>query len=154
MSVELIGQLEAAVEGSEELDALLIAHVVGGTVEQSQLNARWCVYVGRHGQRDWEPKTRWERELCLAYLDGRGPTRSFEAALLILPEGFAVERLTVWPGMGASCVILGTHKRYGRFIHDHRDGRWEADSRTGALAVCIAALKARNAETKVGSKTA
>jgi hypothetical protein len=71
-------------------------------------------------------------------------TVSLDAALTLVPEGFAVACLGIWPGERASLKILGTHKAPdGRYWHEHTDGIWEAEGATAPLAVCVGALKAR-----------
>ncbi len=141
---EIISRLEAASKGSDELDACVIAEFVGGTVEMSPFNGRWCVYQGtdRNGRpRSWEPKTAIERELYGAHAHDRGPTRSLDAALTLVPEGatFHVMNDCGLPGrakigpIGASIYLT---EDAPKFI--------QADGDTPALALCIAALKARS----------
>jgi hypothetical protein len=133
---DLIRRLEAAAEGSEELDALVIAHLVGGSIEQSKINGRWCLYVGVDGRgrpRSWEPRTPLEQELYRAEIHGRGPTRSLDGALTLVPEGYA------WDVESDGSVSVWRHS-YG----EHRSAE-DAMAATPALAVCIAALRARAA---------
>lgn len=76
-------------------------------------------------------------------------TASLDAALTLLPEGYAVNSLTIWHGCPSSVTILGTARRpFGKdrrvtFCHTVTDGKWTAEAATPALAVSAAALKAR-----------
>ncbi|KKL04415.1 hypothetical protein LCGC14_2616320, partial [marine sediment metagenome] len=73
------------------------------------------------------------------------PTESLDAALTLVPEGFAIEDFMIWPGHPASLTILGTHKDGDKYWHNSSDGRWKGEAATPPLALCIAALKARDA---------
>lgn len=89
-------------------------------------------------------------------------TASLDAAMSLVPEGWAVEGMTWWPASpeGASNVsteqssvrMVGTSiERMGRRMiwgHGGKDGRVEASAATPALALCAAALKARAHSTK------
>lgn len=139
---ELIAALEAATEGSEELDAYVLAYKLGATAEkakpESRFNGRWCLYL--------PPRTSFDGDRRLAgVIEECGPTRSLDAALKLVPEGFAVRDFIIWPGIPSTLTVLGTHKeRDGIYWHHVEDGRWEASGATPALALCIAALKARS----------
>lgn len=84
-------------------------------------------------------------------------TASLDAAMTLVPEGWAVERLSAWPASpeGASnqsaaqssVTLCGTSvERMGRRMiwgHGGRDGRVDATAATPALALTAAALRAR-----------
>jgi hypothetical protein len=76
-------------------------------------------------------------------------TTSIDAALTLLPEGYAVTNMMIWPGERASLRILGTMLRpFGKdrrmsWVHAAGDGRWDGDGATPALALLSAILKAR-----------
>lgn len=72
-----------------------------------------------------------------------GFTASIDAALTLVPEGFAIEGLMIWTGHSAHLSVLGTHLERGEYWHSSADGRWKAEAATTPLAVCIAALKSR-----------
>lgn len=64
----------------------------------------------------------------------------------LLP-GYALERLALWHGCPATVHIWGTHKeRDGKFWHDYRDGRFEANADNPARAWLLAILKALSAQ--------
>ena len=67
------------------------------------------------------------------------------AVLPLMPEGYAIEKLMIWPGQPSDVMLLGTHFQNGEYWHTGKDGRWKAEAATPALALCIAALKARSA---------
>jgi hypothetical protein len=153
MSADLIARLEAAESGSQELDALVIAHLIGGTALKSPRNGVWCVYLGvdRRGElRLWAPRE--ERDAQIRrhlYSDAGGPTRSLDAALMLVPEGYAIRDFMIWPGEPSQVTLLETRRRpFGNdrriaYVHDARYGRWEGNAATAPLALVIACLKAR-----------
>ena len=85
-----------------------------------------------------------------------GFTTSVDAAMTLVPEGWAVERLSIWPASPeeadnqtpakASVDMVGTSiERYGRrriWGHSGNDGRVSADAATPALALTAACLRA------------
>lgn len=128
---ELIERLEKAKEGSRGLDAAIHALIA----KRGNAFYRWS---GLQAKTD--------RDLWPEYCAQRAPeyTTSIDAALSLVPEGFAIEKLGLWPGHGASVTVLGTHKGSdGQFWHVGDDGRWSATASTAPLALCIAALKAK-----------
>ncbi len=130
---EMIARLEAATEGSDELDATLIACLVGGAAAQSPINGRWCVYKGEHRDGSpaaWQPREPTMIELFRAHIDGRGPTRSIDAALTFKPERWSWRAGNLPSGKGFA--DLGTQQSLQCIV-----------GATPALALCIAALKAR-----------
>lgn len=124
----LIAELENAAEGSEKLDAQILAVLVGGFVEQSPFNGRWCVYAhDREGiQRLWSPG----REDT--FRQHAGYTTSLDAALTLVPEGLCWE-VESGPKTGGVAVVGTVH------------GPMEGIGPTPVLALCIAALRARQA---------
>lgn len=73
-------------------------------------------------------------------------TTSVDAALMLVPEGYVVREITIWPGQPSTVAVWEAHQSEGdpSYWHSARDGRWNAEAKTPALALCIAALKARN----------
>ena len=85
-------------------------------------------------------------------------TASLDAAMMLVPDGWAVERFGIWPASpdGADNVspprsfvtLCGTSVgRMGRKMiwgHGSGDRRAEAEATTPALALCAAALTARS----------
>ena len=68
------------------------------------------------------------------------------AALPLVPEGYAIEQMMIWPGEPSDGMVVGTRFRAGRYWHEAgKDGRWKATAATPALALASAALKARSA---------
>ena len=123
---ELIAKLEAASEGSREFDADIEKCIkkLSGAVSPAP---GWLA----------GPVTG-DNPIKAAYY-----TTSLNAALTLVPEGFAVESATIWPGKPSGFVIVGTHEFRGERWHSSKDGRWLGEGATPALALTIAALKAR-----------
>jgi hypothetical protein len=69
------------------------------------------------------------------------PTGSVDAALTLVPEGWVVERLSIWPHE-SSVSLYGTHEgKDGLRWHNFDDGRVDSvTAPTPALALCIASL--------------
>lgn len=59
----------------------------------------------------------------------------------VLPE-WVVERLRVWPGVGASATLLGTHDVGGERWHCLADGKVETESDSPARAWLLAIIRA------------
>lgn len=70
-------------------------------------------------------------------------TASIDAALTLVPEGWAIERLSTWPGGLSGCRLLGTHEHKGERWHNHKDGEATAEHAHLSIALCIAALSAK-----------
>jgi hypothetical protein len=126
---ELIAALEKAKGADQRLDAEILAHLVGGTVEQFRINSRWCVSVtGYSGKtRLWQPRRREEQKWRMAKF-----TASIDAALTLVPERHN------W----LTCIINGSVQAQIGPTNSFQ----AADVRgvaTPALALCIAALRAR-----------
>lgn len=103
---ELIARLEAAEKGSRELDARIIAHLVLGEAEIALTNTEWCVYrgTGRDGKPAlWSPNN---HERSLPRYTESGPTRSLDAALTLVPEGFywSIDSAAPQPWPAGACV--------------------------------------------------
>ena len=135
---ELIAALEKATGPSRESEIAILT-LIGLTPKQEAHCKEWC------RQEDGRTDLTKER-----YIAAWAPpyTRSLDAALTLVPEGFTVE-IQMWPGHPSTVTILGTRwepfgeKREMAHVHHSVDGRWEASAATPATAVCIAALKAR-----------
>ena len=85
----------------------------------------------------WEAKRLRFRAMldCGAYLD---------AAMMLVPEGMAIDRLSIWPGQAAGCSLWGTRNVNGERWHHIDDGRFEGEGETPALALCAAITKAKD----------
>ena len=125
----LIAKLEAAPEGSDALDRE-IATVCG--IEWSPDED------GQFGGYNILPRR------CRF-------TSSLDAALTLVPEGWRVFELCEWAGIppcGWHCVLdvrdLVTPQRVSAGLPADNDDRETKQIRTPALALCIAALKARD----------
>lgn len=139
---DLIDKLESATEGSRELDAHLSAALLGNGAYAavSEFNGAWCVYRGedRSGRARVVSSNRGDvPDVRLHY------TTSLDAALTLVPEGdgwlisdkpFAeiFRPLRVLAGRPTALA-----DRVGVF------GDKEIRKSTPALALCIAALRAR-----------
>lgn len=130
---ELIARLEAASEGSRELDALIHAAVVNPPVMvdggswKGDVPAAYepmSVVIGRLPGKDLAELTG-----CPRY------TTSLDAAMGLVPEGMEYEISTLY-NIARAAVGLNVN-----------DGPWRGESalpENMPLALCIAALKARN----------
>ncbi|MDF3904646.1 hypothetical protein [Paracoccus sp. AS002] len=72
---------------------------------------------------------------------------SLDAALAMhkaLLPGWALERLTMWPGKNGECTahLWGTHEQVGERWHSAKDGRVDASAPTPARAWLLAILRA------------
>ena len=72
---------------------------------------------------------------------------SLDAALALheaLLPGWALERLTKWPGTNGQCTayLWGTHEDDGERWHNAKDGRVDANGPTPARAWLLAILRA------------
>lgn len=131
---ELIKRLEEATGPSRELDAEIAVASGGyffGDGELCYRDGETIVHPG-HGGIDLAPKY----------------TSSIDAALTLVPEGWARES-AAWPDGLATVTLEGTHiKEDGDRWHHHSDGRVDAAHRHEAIALCIASVKAIQAQTE------
>lgn len=118
---ELIERVEKASGGDRELDV---------AIYRAEFPFP-CVKLSAEAQK------KFDQEKAPSY------TASIDAALTLLPDGCAVERLSLWNRHPASCVVLGTHLHKGEYWHQGKNGRWGAECATPALALAAACLKAR-----------
>lgn len=144
---ELIAALESADRGSHELDAKVIAHLISGTAEYSERAGIWyvCRGVDRHGDpRSWEPKLGWESALWRTLADRRGPTRSLDAALLLVPPEYFFMTIHGRVAFGYQCLLGQRAELEGNpIIHSDDPAVIKGFGSTRELCLCIAALRAR-----------
>ena len=75
-------------------------------------------------------------------------TGSLDAAMTLVPEGWVVERLSIWP-QESSATLCGTREgKDGLRWHNFGDGRAQGTAKTAPLAIALAALRARASEQK------
>lgn len=123
----LIARLEVATEGSAGLDAE-IAEVVG-----------WKHNASPNPNNPWH----WKAPDGQGYVHPPFFSRSLDAALTLVPEGWTVARINENDDKTWACELREgyltsyTHVVFGG--EKHKDA-------TAALALCIAALKVRKAE--------
>lgn len=134
--MDLAERCEKAQGPDRELDAEILAALVGGVAKQSPINGAWCVYIGtdsRGRPRLWEARTDVENAWRHAPF-----TASLDAALSLVPEGWA------WAVYGgareeivstAYCVPNGGRLPWPDWVTD-------ICAATPALALCAAALRA------------
>ena len=127
----LIERLEAATEGSRELDAE-IWETLGGKIEIRYASKG---PEGHVEQKRWIDKdgTWWQTSLGTQ----THFSTSLDAALTLAPEGW------IWEVSNGYAAIapVGWADHHGEVANDV--GGSEANGNTAALALCIAALKAR-----------
>lgn len=121
MMSDLIERLEAATGPCRELDAAILTQVMGyrdvygdGTVFDRGNDGYW--YVGEHSAPQLP-----------------APTASIDAALTLVPEG-CDWKVDTWKGKPAAMVRVGTR---------HYQSGYADNPATPALAICIAALRAK-----------
>ena len=144
----LIAKLEAASEGSSELDWEIYLHATDRgksdfAKHKEQLILPWPQWIEYHPI---------ELRLPHAYDCGKRPyTRSIDAALTLVPEG-------VWWSLFRSGYPTSNGPDRGLFDARITSGQGKDDPKLGdqigwgfspspALAICIAALRARQGET-------
>jgi hypothetical protein len=71
-------------------------------------------------------------------------TASLDAARTLVPEGWQCEGLNWWAEYGASCMLVGSTWDGSDWVHRFDDGRVTGGAFTPALALCAAALRARD----------
>lgn len=133
----LIEKLEGAEKPSQELSARVIhaVRVPDGSVEQSKINGRWCVYDKNGRLLEGSSRNGWWRE------GGWEVTESLDAALAL------AERVGVRPYQ-ADASIKG--KWSWMVVDEARLGDLEANpyaratAATPALALCAALLRAQS----------
>jgi hypothetical protein len=131
----LLSRLETATEGSRELDAEIDA----------------ALRIGKPGLPDWARtnfptwRARPDGRVECAHGDGTGSlhwesqpfTRSVDAALSLVPEGLMVS-MTIGHGQAVANVKTGS-------ILNPETREWPGYAKTPALALVVAALRARGA---------
>ena len=130
---ELIDRLEAAEEGSRELDAEIFC-AIGGTVKE-------VTEVGGHKHKRWidADGVRWQSDATLFSL-------SLDAALTLMPEGWDGHGFIHWPGRKDGVIINNAACTLHHNFSSGGGPRVTSYAATRALAVCAAALRAREAE--------
>ena len=140
-ALDLIARLEAATEGSRELDGRIEAHL------RSDQFIKWdgAGAVIRHGSGTWNGLIG-----HIARNDIRSRTTSIDIAMTLVPEG-SYGRVTPWFSNDPDnrwvkwdgCVLTPLWEKWTPFEDWFLDV--EARAATPALALTIAALKAREA---------
>lgn len=115
----LVERLEAATEGSRELDA---------EIDLLALDLGWRAERHTRGTPNY--------------------TTSIDAALSLVPDNWSIWALMIWRGESSTVTAMETEFKPG-FGHAHSGGmgRVETKASTPALALCIAALRARQEKT-------
>ena len=129
---DLIARLEAATGPDRTLDRDIWLGLHGATlVEQKPGYFRFQRASGRG---------RWR-----SVKDSIAPTYtgSLDAALTLVPKGWAAHSMMIWPGNGTGLMLWGTHEFGGERWHGKDDPKVEARHMHAPIALCIAALRAR-----------
>lgn len=132
----LITRLEGMTGPDREVDALIFK-AIGAPLPQKFLN--------RGISLEWK-----EDERCFVMpIDGMriryeqpAFTSSLDAAMSLVPEGFAIRDWMIWPGHPSELVLLETRLHKGEYWYSSSDGRWTAKAATPVISVCCVALKA------------
>lgn len=132
----LIAKLEAATEGSRELDVEIFAEIDGRDLRRDGdvLLAR-----SRKPPHDECVLMRWANGVAHEWQKTPHYTTSLDAALTLVPEGFDIDQIhkRQQPEMGGR-MWYATIRGWSVFRSDYQ--------RTLPLALCIAALRARGIE--------
>lgn len=144
---DLIARLEAAAEGSRELDARIIARLVGGEAHESPHNGEWCVYKGTNVREElqlWQPtrtaEARWR------YTD-TGPTRSLDSAPTLVPDEMEYTISTLYK---VANVEVGLNVEEGPW----HAGRPDCNVALAAVTAVLRALQATTASASPSTTTA
>lgn len=121
---DIIARLERATEGSRELDAL-IAIAIGARPDWLALDTTPLVHVGNGYVRAGKYGPGFNVQLYSTSLD---------AAFTLVPEGWLIQAIGQYPSSGLWYVILEEDELPSTSAEDKDDA---------ALALCIAALRAR-----------
>ena len=138
----LIARLEKATGANRELDCRIHALVL----DTHPGGGRYCV-VGQPTYYD-EPRHFFSPDPEMDWIGydllNVSPhyTSSIDAAMTLVPGGFAIRDWMIWPGQPCQLTLLETHLKNGERWHGSPDRRWPAKAATPAIALCIAALKA------------
>lgn len=71
-------------------------------------------------------------------------TSSIDAAMTLVPEGFAIRDWMIWPGHPSELTVMETFLDKGQHWHSGDSQRWSAKGTSPAIALCIAALRAKS----------
>lgn len=131
----LIEKLEGAEGPSQELSARVIhsVRVPDGSVEQSKINSRWCVYDKNGRLLENSSRNGWWRE------SGWEVTESLDAALAL------AERLLpgVWWIAGRG-KLRASEAEYGAQLMFGEEPIGQGEGATAGLALCAAILRAQS----------
>ena len=134
----LIEELEQASEGSRDLDIAIRFETIGDVARCNYDEFSWCSdedcecpgcgkWLGMHDKRGSYP-ARWQDDKRLPHY-----TTNLQDALELVPEGWNWHLITEFDGINAAVWPPGNAEDFP-----------EITAPTPALALCIAALKARN----------
>lgn len=129
---DLISRVEKASGPDHQLDKMIFAAIRG-----------WSYPLVGSALMESESETR---------IHGRtNYTASLDAVLTLLPDGYAVTDLMIWPDEPSSATVVGTTRRpFGKdhrmsWVHGAGDGTWRGNGATAPLALLSAILRARQA---------
>ena len=142
---KLIARLEAASEGSRELDGMIAAsltpegfnywrdHEIGKAGRKIGADAR-C-------EKEPDPSFTWAY-FADRSVDAPAYTTSLDAAMALVPEGWAIN-LHYFPETGDNPPGKYWNAAANIWFVEDRNRRFRQDGHTMPLALCIAALRAR-----------
>jgi hypothetical protein len=130
---DLLARLESASEGSADLDGEVLCFVRGWRfIDAEDQGGQLVVHCAPAQQSGY-----------VGFGSDR-PTRSLDAAVMLLPHGYAINNMMIWPGCPSTVTVVETREDHdGRFIHHGGDRFWQAEAATAPIAICIACLRAR-----------
>lgn len=137
----ILARLRAATGPDRSLDAEIARSF--GWKQLNTTDRWWPAWMVAHAKRN--KKSLWS--LGKQPTDLPAYTASHDAALSLVPEGWAVDGLTIWPGGRPSLRLTETAQGSdGDWWHDSRKHKQiDAEAATAPLAVLIAAITAREA---------
>jgi hypothetical protein len=122
----LLSRLQALTEPSREIDEEIAAAFGWVCIDEVE-----CLWLGPAGERQQVPHY----------------TASIDAALTLLGNDYAIDDTMIWPGQPARITIVGVRFWKGEYWHEAKDGRWEAQGATAAIALLIAIMKTKEDTT-------
>lgn len=134
----LIERLSRATGGSREFDALIECEV-------RKLQA-YALGLSDKVRAHWNPVGSKGEVICtqgITCYHAPMYSTSIDAAMTLVPEGYAIRDWMVWPGHPVELTILETFFDKGQHWHNSDTQRWAVKASTPAIALCIAALSAR-----------
>lgn len=89
-----------------------------------------------------------------AAMEMRSAGAFLDAVMTLMPEGYAVTNMMIWPGERSSLTLIETHYRpFGKdrrmsWVQEAGCRQWQGNGATAPLALLAAILRARQTEAR------